>query len=413
MGLPSLIPAERNERLLAISSLINTFGNGLFYTISALYFTRIVGLTPLQLGTGLSIASAFGVVSALSTGRLADLWGPRSLTVITMSLSAVAMGWLAFAYDYRTFVIGAVLVSILERASNSSRAVIISRIGGPEGRVRIRAYIRSVVNLGIGMGTLVAGIALAVDSPALYKSLIVFDAFTTLGAALAIARMPSFPPLPGARNERATQAMRDHRFVGLMLLNMVSSFHYHVLEIAVPLWIVGHTAAPQWTVAAALLLNTVACVLFQVRLSAGAETPLGAASVARSGGIFLALGMLTYAATAWTQSPWLATAILLGGSALHVTGELRQAAASFGIGFGLPPEHLQGQYQGIWSLGNTIAGMVAPVVLTTLCLTWGTPGWALLGLLFILSGSATLPLVRRAVAAQANAVEKPAVAGAE
>lgn len=400
LGLDTLIPQDRHERLLALSSLINTFGNGLFYTISALYFTRIVGLHVGQLGVGLSIASAFGVVAALSTGRLADIWGPRGLAVSTMALSGMAMFFLAFAHDFLTFVAGSVAVAMLERASNSARSVIISRIGGPDGRVRIRAYLRSVVNLGIAVGTLCAGVALAIDSPAIYRALIIFDAFTTLFAAFALSKLPTMPPLHGARETRSTTAIRDHRFIGLMLLNVISSMHYHVLEIAVPLWIASHTAAPRWTVAAVLLINTIACVLFQVRLSAGAETPLGAAAVARSGAIFLALGMAVYASAAAVDSPVIATLILLAASAVHVTGELRQAAASFGIGFGLPPENLQGQYQGVWSLGNTVAGMIAPIVLTTLCLTWGWPGWLLLGGLFILSGSAMLPLVRRAVLAQ-------------
>ena len=47
-----IVPADRPTRLLAAATLVNTFGNGLFFTVSVVYFTRIVGLSAHQLGWG-------------------------------------------------------------------------------------------------------------------------------------------------------------------------------------------------------------------------------------------------------------------------------------------------------------------------------------------------------------------------
>jgi hypothetical protein len=287
---------------------------------------------------------------------------------------------------------------IFDRASNTTRAVVISRIAGPEGRVRLRAYIRSVVNLGIALGTTVAGFALVVDSSAVYRGLLVADALTTLIAALAINRLPTFEPHPEAREHRATTALRDRAYLILTGLNAVSSVHYHVLGLAVPLWIANHTKAPIWIVAAAMLLNTIACVLFQVRMSSGSETPRGATHAARQGGMYLALGMFAYATASLTQVSWLAALIVLVASAIHVMGELRQAAASFGIAYGMSPEALQGQYQAVWTLGVGLSNLVAPILITVLCLEWGVPGWVLLGFLFIASGWLIEPIAKRAAA---------------
>ncbi|MDP9393295.1 MAG: hypothetical protein M3Q27_03090 [Actinomycetota bacterium] len=38
--------------------------------------------------------------------------------------------------------------------------------------------------------------------------------------------------------------------------------------------------------------------------------------------------------------------------------------------------------------------MLAPLVLTTLCIAWGTPGWLVLGALFLASGAAMGPVAR-------------------
>ena len=56
-----------------------------------------------------------------------------------------------------------------------------------------------------------------------------------------------------------------------------------------------------------------------------------------------------------------------------------QASASFHVGFELPPDHAQGQYQGVWGLGYGVASFLAPTVMALLPLGLGVPGWWLLG----------------------------------
>ena len=57
-------------RRMALSTLVNTTGNGIFFTLSALYFTRIVGFSVVQVG-------AILLGAALAT-RPAVAWAVRS-----------------------------------------------------------------------------------------------------------------------------------------------------------------------------------------------------------------------------------------------------------------------------------------------------------------------------------------------
>lgn len=400
LGLDSLVPQKSEERIIAFGTLVNTFGNGLFYTVSALYFTRIVGLSATQVGVGLSLAAAAGVAGGFISGRLSDIYDPRKITLFATAMTGVGLLGLALVQSFEWFIALAIVETFFDRCGMSSRSVIISRVGGPEGRVAIRAYLRAVTNVGIGAGSLLAGVALAVDTPWAYRALIVADGITNIVAVAALMRLPQFPPLPAARHERSTEALRDIPFMGLVGLNAILAMHYTVLELAVPLWIVSHTSAPRWVVAVAFLLNTVACVVFQVRLSRGAETARGAAAVTRSSASYLFISMCIYAAASLVASPWIAALIILLAASVHVTGELRQAAGSFGIGFGIPPEHLQGQYQGVWSLGPSLSHMAAPIIVTGFVLTQGILGWFTLGLVFALAGLATPYVVEKAVARQ-------------
>ncbi|MHB8185337.1 MAG: hypothetical protein ACYDDU_04480 [Dermatophilaceae bacterium] len=50
------IPVDPNLRIMAVATLVNTFGNGAVVTAFALCFTRVVGLRPTQVGLALSPA---------------------------------------------------------------------------------------------------------------------------------------------------------------------------------------------------------------------------------------------------------------------------------------------------------------------------------------------------------------------
>lgn len=395
LGVDQVIPRDRAERALASGSLITTFGNGLMTTVEALYYTRVVGLSIAQVGFAMSIGAVVGVVSNVAMGRVADLRDPRTIAVVATFLEGLVALCLIFANSFVQVAAVLAVIAFLERGGGVARSVVITRLGGAEGQVRIRAFQRMVVNVGIGAGSLVGGLALAVDQPWAYRALIAIDAITFMAQALIYLRIPPMPALAAARHERATTAMRDRTYVTLSAINAVSCLHYSVGSIAVPLWVAFHTSAPNWVVAAALFVNTSAVVLFQVRLSRGVATPLEGAQVARGAGVLLAAGMLIYALAAATDSPVWATIAILVGSAVHVAGEIRQAAASWAIGFGLPPQHLQGQYQAVWQVGFSLERLAAPLFLTSVVIALGAAGWVLLAVLLLAAGAASLPVVQR------------------
>jgi hypothetical protein len=78
-------------------------------------------------------------------------------------------------------------------------------------------------------------------------------------------------------------------------------------------------------------------------------------------------------------------------------------AGSWEISFGLAPADKHGQYQGFFGTGVAVARMLGPLLLTTLIITWGRPGWLVLGAVFLLAGFAIRPAVRWAERSQQRA----------
>src|SRR3954453_17335561 len=76
-----LIPSGHAARVLAVASLIDATGSGLFLAGSALFFTRAVGLTVAQVGLGLSVAGLAGFAFPLPPGALAGPGGRRRMPV--------------------------------------------------------------------------------------------------------------------------------------------------------------------------------------------------------------------------------------------------------------------------------------------------------------------------------------------
>ena len=99
--------------------------------------------------------------------------------------------------------------------------------------------------------------------------------------------------------------------------------------------------------------------------------------MARSG-LWIA-GGFALIAFASGQPTWLAIALLCAGTLVHVVGEMLGSGGQWGVQMGLAPRERQGQYQGFAGLGFSFSRMVAPTLITLLCLGWGRPGWFVRG----------------------------------
>ena len=376
---------------MATATLINTFGNGLFMTAAALFYTRTLHLSPHQVGLGLTAAGVVALLAGIPAGHLADLRGAREVLLLIYVAQAAAMAVLPFVDGFGQFLAAVTAWTVIDRAGNAVRQGLIASAFPPEERVAGRAYLRAVTNLGISFGSVLAGVAIAVDSRAAYTALLLGDAATYLLAGLVIQRLPLTLRRPREEGESMLLALRDRPFVAVTLLSGVMALQYALLDVAVPLWVDRYTDAPRWTVALLFLENTVACVLFQVRASRTATDVASSARANLRGALLIATACVAFALSSGRPAA-AAVVVLVVAAGVHVSGELFQAAGSWGLGFGLSPERAQGQYQGLYTTGFAASGMLAPLIITSTVIAWGRPGWYLLAGVFVAAGVALVPV---------------------
>ena len=390
------VPPSGPPRLLAVSQLTNSVGDGAYLVCSVLYFSRIVGLSATQIGLGLTIGWGLGFLGGVPIGRLADRYGAKGMSVLMALGTALSVAALMAVGNMAAFSVVACCYASCQTGLAATRQALLAAVVDAPARTRVRAYLQSSANAGLAAGAAVGALALRYNTRPAYLAVFALDALSFAGCALLLARIPW--ARPQATADRALTVLRDRPYTLLSFLNMIMLLRMPIISLAIPLWIVERTSAPAWMVSALLVLNTAAVMLFQVRF-AGRVTDLASATRAVAlSGVFCLAACAAFAASGARASPLVDGVLLVAGATALVVGEMMQSSGSWQIGFDLAPCDKQGEYQGLYGIGIPVARMLGPLLLTTLTIDWGTSGWLLLGAAFLASGVATGPVVRWAQA---------------
>jgi predicted MFS family arabinose efflux permease len=387
-----LIPETSPKRAFAVATFVNQIGKGLFIAGAALFFTRSVGLPVDQVGFALGAAALIGLAAGIPVGHLADRLGPREVFRLAVLVQAVAVAGLVLVHSILTLAGCLCVAELAVSAGTAARGPLTRAVGAPNP-TRYRSYLRALNNIAVGCGALAAGAVVQVDTRTAYVCLILGTALAFLGSAAISSRIPSVPPLAVPAGGSRWPALRDKPYVTLTVLDGVMSIQNQVLIFALPLWIIGHTDAPRWFVGASVAVNTVLVVCLQVRVSRGVTDNRSAGRTARRAGAAL-LVATALIAVAGGAPGWVAVAVVVLGVVALTVAELWYSAASFELSFGLAPEHAQGQYSGLFAIGQGMSNAIGPPVLGVVCVGWGEPGWLAMGAVFLAAGQ-LVPLVVR------------------
>jgi MFS family permease len=398
------------ERALASAVAALSLSRGMFFAVSALYFTRGVGLSAATVGIGLTAAGAVGVLASYVGGRLSDRYGADRLQQWTLAANGASLLAYAFAGNVVSFVLIAACVSATRGLQSTAQVTLLARwYVGPE-RVTVRARLRVVMNVFIGGGSLLAGLALTVDTTSAYRlTMVLVGALTMLGTLPLIGlrrRVAGLVERMDASNTAATAAsgrspLRDRTYLASTILNAILAIQFGLTSVAIPLWVADHTDAPTVLVSALLLVNTAYVALFQVRASRGAQNLRSAGQSVRRAGLFLLVACLLFA-TAGYLGAAAATAVLVLAALAASAAETQGEAGGWTMAFELADPARAGAYQGLSQTGYAVAQMFSPAVVTTSAIDHGTPGWIALGVLFATTGAATAVLANHAAAPQAS-----------
>jgi MFS family permease len=374
---------RRARRSLVALFGVNSFGTGAFTAAQVLFFTQSLHRTPAQISLALGVAGAVAMVFVLPFGKMADRLDRRRLLVLLHLAAGVAfLGYLLPA-SLPMFIAVTGAVVVVRRLLAPVRSGLIAVLF-PASRVRVRAATYVAFNGGIALGSLGAAWAIAVGTEQAYKLLLLVNVAALLVcAALTLTLPPAVAANPDGPPKRGYAALRDRPFLIVTVTNLFGSLHDSALFIGLPLWLIQHTDAPDWTVPAITVTNCVLVVLLQTRLTRGTDTARGAALAQWRGTLALGGGCALLFFTAGELGT-VEYALLTGGVLLLTVSEMVQSSGAWGLSYSLADESRVTEYQAVFGLSLDAQEIVGPMLVTGLVL--GLPhgaGWLLLGALVV------------------------------
>lgn len=406
-----MLPLSGAGRAIAVVALIDSTGTGLFLAGSAIFFTRVIGVTSAEVGLGLSAAGLLGLLVSVGWGAAMDRLGARRILVVLSLWRALGYAALAFARGPFAFFGILCFIGMADRSVAPATQLFVAEAVGSRDRVRTMATVRSVRNVGFTMGALLAAIALHVDSPLAYQLLVLSDALTfAVGAALIARIRVAAPPTPSPSLRGLTGprlVFSDRRYLAVTVLNSVLALHMTLLTIGIPLWVVNHTRADKAILVPLLVVNTVLTVLFQVRTSRRATTVAGAGRCLRRAGVALALACVLLAAAGELPAP-AAAAFLVAAVVAQTVAELLQAAGGWELSYELAPEDRRGAYLSVFAAGTTVQQIVGPILLGAVVIATGPLGFLGLAVVFLVAGAAAEAVPKGVRGAAAPHAVRPA-----
>jgi MFS family permease len=353
----------RAWRLLA-GVLAFEVGTGMTLPLVIVYLHQVRGLGLGDAGIALAAVGAGGIAGTLVAGVLADRSGPGWTAVGGLLLAgAGTAGYLAVHGTG-----SAIAASAAQGAGFAATWVgvfpLLVRAVEPERRGDVLGANYAVTNLGLGIGSTVAGIVLSVDRGA-FTPLFVADAATYLIFAVALVWLGE---VRGGHKAEPTvgrgyrTVLRDRALLvatGLNLLLVVAG--YSQMTSAFPAWATGLVGAPRSLVGFAFAANTWTITLAQLPVLAFVRGRRRTRAVAATGLLFAACWLLVVGAGE-TSVRALAFAGLVAGAAVFGLGETLLSPSLPAIVNDLASDETRGRYVAVYSLSWQAGPMVGPAI---------------------------------------------------
>ena len=146
LGLDTL-PSDPVARRLCVQSGIWAVGFGLFLAGSAVFFTRIIGLSATEVASGIAVANVFGLILSTPSGLLADKIGYRRSWALGALVEAIVLLAYPLLHGFAEYLVAVIIIIGLARSiGGSGQSAYGLEILPEEIRVPTFAFMRATSN---------------------------------------------------------------------------------------------------------------------------------------------------------------------------------------------------------------------------------------------------------------------------
>jgi MFS family permease len=368
---------------------------GVALSTIVVHATTHLGLATGAVGTVLAVAGTAALGSAVPLGALADRIGLRTAATIYCLGAAAALAGYALADSLLGYAFAATCFAISQAASRSIRQALAVSDAAPAARLRIRARMHTLLNVGFGLGTMIGGLIAVVGTDRGFRMAYGVAACVAALTAIATIAVPRTTTAHGSGRRGVLIALRDRRFANATFLAAIIQLTMPVLTVMLPVWVLSYTSGPRWVPSAALALNTAIVIGAQTPWAARVVTPVSAARSARLAAGTLLVSCILMGAAAADLGPTYAAAVVVVAVVFLTIGEVSGGAATWFVALQDVPPAMEGQYQSAFSMSSSAARIVGSAVVLPLMTCFVVGGWMILGAAMAAAGMAVSALATR------------------
>jgi MFS family permease len=342
-------------------------GTGMTLPLVIVYLHGSRGLGLAAAGLALSAVGAGGLAGTVAAGPMVDRLGAGWTALAALLLAAAGtLGYLAVHG-----LASAVAASLAQGAGFAGAWValiplLVSAVApGLRGDVLATNY--GITNLGLGLGSTIAGVVLAIR-PDAFGPLFVMDALTYLIFAAwlvwlgELRRTGAHAGVDVAPRAGYATVIRDPALLvatGLNLLLVTAG--YAQLTSAFPAWATGPVGVSKSVVGFAFAANTWVIALAQLPVLAYVRTRRRTRATAVAGGLFAVCWLIVLAA-GQLSTVSAASAALIVGAGVFGLGETFLSPSLPAIVNDVASEDVRGRYVAVYSTSWQIGPMIGPAV---------------------------------------------------
>ncbi|HVQ87957.1 MAG TPA: MFS transporter [Actinomycetes bacterium] len=383
------LPREVKWLLLGIG--LFSLGAGLTLPFLLVYLHQVRGISTQLAGAVIAWIALVGLLTGPLWGVVIDRIGPRVTLLLSLLVEASAVLCLAFVTNVWQAFLVASLLAIGSAGGWPAQTALLSRLVPSPARPWLFGLQFMLLNLGLGIGGLVAATFVDVTRPGTFQLLYVVDACSYLAYVAVLVALPksvglapvSIDPEPqnfvegradstkGGGGYR--QLLADRRFLRLLgVAAVMVLFGYAQIEVGLTAYATQVAGVPARWLGIAFAANTATIVVGQLLVLSRLEGRSRSRALCLTG---LAWGAswLVIAVSGEAESTWVLLLGLAVGASIFALGETIWSPVFPALVNDLAPEHLRGRYNAVsslaWNFGSVLGPLYAGVLIGG---GWGT-----------------------------------------
>jgi MFS family permease len=357
----------RNAWIILGGDAISAFGNGLVLPFLIIYFNQVRDISLGVSALAISMVGLMGFIGSPLSGMLVDRIGSRRALLLSLWINVAAVVLVIFVREsWHAFVAGA-LLGLGQYTFWPAGQSLLSTAVPSQQRSAVFAVHFAMLNGGIGVGGVLGGLLVDVDSARSFEWLYAIDALTFvvyIAVLLTVRSVGGKVPVSAesaAAKPSYLSVLKDPVFVRVwLLMSLLSAIGWGQLHASFPAFATGPGGVGTQVVGYAFGANTLVIVLGQLfvlkKLTGWKRTT---ALQLMCGLCALSYGFVLLSAG---LNGWAAAAGFIISLGIFGIGETILSPTIPAIVNDLAPDELRGRYNGVHSLAWSFGSVAGPAM---------------------------------------------------